>query len=223
MKSVIFDLDGTLADTSGDLIASANHCLSAFGPKALLDPRKDGRFAFAGGRAMLQEGLSRIALDAGQKDALVEENFPKLIAYYGEHIDTYTRVYAGVEPCLEVLLERGYKLGVCTNKPEGLAVSLMARLGLDRFFGALLGADSLPVRKPDPLHLWATIDALGADRKRSVLIGDTITDRKTSENAGLPSILVRFGPEGSQVDALKPQASFDHYKDLPDLVDRWVS
>jgi len=218
MKTVIFDLDDTLADTSGDLIAAANACFRGLGHGALIDPVEDQEVAFNGGRAMLTLGFSRLgkALD----DDEIEAHIPRFIAYYENNIDTHTVLYDGVVPVLEQLAADGYGLGVCTNKPVDLAEILLGRLNIRQHFGALLGVGSLPVRKPDPELLFATIRALGGAPDRSVLIGDTITDRKTSENAGVPSILGTFGPKSRDVVAMKPEGLLDHFSELPELLKR---
>lgn len=219
MKNVIFDLDGTLADTSADLIAAANACFIGLGQGALLDPVKDAKTGFAGGRAMLRLGFSRIGT---VDEAAIDAQFPLLLEHYADHIDVHTRLYDGVEAALDELAARGYRLGICTNKPVGLAETLVARLGIRDRFAALLGADSLPVRKPDPQHLWQTIDDLGGARKRSALIGDTITDAHAAANANVPCVLVSFGPEGSGVQDMQAAALLDHFDDLPDLMDQLI-
>ena len=83
----------------------------------------------------------------------------------------------------------------------------------------MLGADSLPVRKPDPEHLFETVRRAGGDPAQSLLVGDTITDRNTSKAAECPSILVTFGPAGGDMSALEPEALLERYSDLPDLVE----
>lgn len=221
MKSAIFDLDGTLADTSGDLIASANACFDGMGHGKPLDPVADMLTAFGGGRAMLRLGFARLGIT--QSEPQIDAQYPLLLSYYEKHLNVHTVLYDGVEDALVELAKRGYALGICTNKPEYLAVELIKRLGITHHFGALLGADTLPVRKPDPEHLFETIRRVGGDPKRSVLIGDTQTDRSTSANAGLPSVLVSFGPLGKGIDVMKPEALLDHYDDLPDLLDRMIN
>lgn len=220
MKSAIFDLDGTLADTSGDLIAAANACFIGLGHGPQLDPVADMLTAFGGGRAMLRLGFDR--LNIPQSAHQIDAQYPVLLDYYEQHLDDLTVLYDGVEDALVELAARGYALGVCTNKPEYLAIELIKRLGITHHFGALLGADTLPVRKPDPEHLFETIRRVGGDPKRSVLIGDTQTDRSTSQNANVPSVLVSFGPLGAGIDAMKPDALLHHYNDLPDLLDRLI-
>ncbi|MEM7440699.1 MAG: HAD-IA family hydrolase [Pseudomonadota bacterium] len=212
MACIVFDLDGTLADTSADLIAAANHCFELRGLGPLLDPVADALVAFHGGRAMLNAGLKRHfgAADA----AMVEDDYPKLLDFYGRNIDVHTVLYPGVEAALDRLNSAGHTLGVCTNKPEALAEVLLTRLGLRDLFAAMLGADTLPVRKPDPEHLWQTIDRCGGRRDDAVLIGDTITDRGAAQNAGVPCVLVTFGPEGEGVRAMEPEGLLPHYDQI---------
>ncbi len=220
MKTVIFDLDGTLADTSADLIAAANACFEALGHSALLDPVADAPTAFAGGRAMLRLGFSRLTPDWTETD--VDGQYPILLESYAANLDRQTVLYPGVESCLRALTDQGYALGICTNKPEGLSESLVQKLGIRPYFKALLGADTLTVRKPDPRHLLETIARSGGNRERAILIGDTITDRKAAENAGVPCALVTFGPTGHAVQDLSPEALLDHYDDLPGLAQRML-
>ena len=217
--TVVFDLDGTLADTSADLIAAANACFRGLGHGDLLDPVADALTAFQGGRAMLRLGLQRL----GQGDeALVDAQYPVLLAAYAEGIDTHTRLYPGVIPAIEALRSAGYATAICTNKPEGLAETLVTRLGIRGLFGSLIGADTLPTRKPDPAPYLAAVAQAGGDPARSLLVGDTETDRKTAAAVGVPSVLVTFGPEGAGVSRLAPEALLDHYDDLPALVARLI-
>lgn len=220
MKSVIFDLDGTLADTSADLIAAANACFEGMGQGAPLDAKADALTAFHGGRAMLRLGFSRLGAD--WDEPMVDAQYPVLLGYYADHIAVHTQLYPNVVPALEELKRRGYLLGICTNKPEGLAETLMGQLGVRDMFAALLGADTLPVRKPDPEHLWETIRRVGGDLGRSALIGDTDNDRSAARNANVPSVLVTFGPTGQAVSAMNPEALLDHYDNLPDLADQLI-
>jgi phosphoglycolate phosphatase len=221
MKSVIFDLDGTLADTSADLIAAANACFVGQGVDKPLHPIQDALTAFHGGRAMLRLGYERVHPE--WTEAMVDAQYPVLLDYYADHIAVHTTLYPNVVAALEELKIRGYHLGICTNKPEGLAETLMGQLGIRDMFGALLGADTLPVRKPDPEHLWETIRRVGGDLKRSALIGDTDNDRSAARNANVPSVLVTFGPSGQAIEKLKPDALLNHYDELPDLMDQLIN
>ncbi len=216
MKCVIFDLDGTLADTSGDLIAAANACFRERGLGELLDPKADMLTAFHGGRAMLKLGYSRIGeVDEAQIDA----DFPNLLAHYRETIDVHTRLYPGTVDALDALRDAGYTLGICTNKPEALADLLLTKLGIRDRFASLVGADTLPVRKPDPVPLVAAIERAGGDLAKTVLVGDTETDVKTGDAVGVPVILVSFGPEGTGIARLTPDALLPDFGQLRKIVE----
>ncbi|MGY6411412.1 MAG: HAD-IA family hydrolase [Alkalilacustris sp.] len=220
MRSAIFDLDGTLVDTSADLIAAANAVLEALGEGAPLDPVRDAATAFAGGRAMLRLGLERRGhvVDAAWLDA----QYPVLLAAYEGAIDRHSRPYPGAMAAVARLSATGWRVGICTNKPAHLAELLLARLGLRRAFGALIGADTLAVRKPDPEPYFECIRRMGGDPTRSFLLGDTVTDRDTARAAGVPVALVAFGPEGPGIARLAPDALLEHYDALDALAERLV-
>ncbi|MCH2164666.1 MAG: HAD-IA family hydrolase [Marinovum sp.] len=218
MRSVIFDLDGTLADTSGDLLAAANACFRDMGEGDLLGPG-DEAIALRGGRSMLNAGFKRLGRDEPET---VDAWYPKLLEHYRGAIDAHTFFFDGALDAVEELKTRGFGVGICTNKPEALVELLLGNLGARDDFGALVGADTLPVRKPDPEPLFETIDRLGCDRTRSCLVGDSDTDRNTAKAAGLPSILVTFGPAGGDMPALQPEALLHRYSDLPDLADQLI-
>lgn len=217
MRSVIFDLDGTLADTSADLIAAANACFRTLGAGDLLHPETDALTAFHGGRAMLRLGFSRLG---EVREAEVDRQYPLLLAAYAEAIDTHTRLYPGAVAAVQALRAAGFACAICTNKPEGLAETLTRRLGIRDLFGALIGADTLPTRKPDAAPYRAAVERVGGTVARSLLVGDTMTDRDTARACGVPVVLVTFGPEGRGVARLEPEALLDHFDDLPALAAR---
>lgn len=214
----MFDLDGTLADTSADLLASANACFRALGHGDLLTPA-DALTAFHGGRAMLRLGFSR--LGAWSED-MVDAQYPRLLSAYADAICVHTTLYPGAVDAVEALRRRGDAVAVCTNKPEALAETLLRALGVRDLFGALIGADTLPVRKPDPAPYVAAVLGAGGTVARSMLVGDTETDRKTGLAAGVPVVLVTFGPEGHGIARLEPDALLHHFDDLPDLAERML-
>lgn len=220
MKTVVFDLDGTLADTSADLLAAANACFQGLGQGQPLDQR-DALTAFHGGRAMLRLGFSR--LGAPWSEADVDAQYPVLLAAYAEAICTHTVLYPGAVAAVEALRRTGHATAICTNKPEGLAETLTRALGIRDLFGALVGADTYPVRKPDPYPYRAAVERAGGVAARSMLVGDTDTDRQTARAAGVPVALVTFGPEGRGVDRFAPEALLDHYDELPGLAARLLA
>lgn len=212
MAVVVFDLDGTLADTAADLLAAANACFVARGHAAPLGAG-DAATAFQGGRAMLRAGAARLGLDP---EALAEADYQALLDHYAAHIDAQTELYPGCAAALTALSQAGYRLAICTNKPEALARELLTRLGMLDRFDCLIGADTLAQRKPDPAPYRAAV--AGAGGGASVLIGDTITDARTARAAGVPVVLVGFGPEGAEVARHDPDAMIGHFDELPALV-----
>ena len=220
MRTVVFDLDGTLADTSGDLIAAANACFRQMGAGDQLDAVADAGTALRGGRAMLRLGLER--LGRGDDEAEIDRYYPVLLEAYEGSIDAHTVLYPGAMQAVDDLRNAGYAVAICTNKPEYLARLLMTRLGVLEVFGALIGADSLPTRKPDPETLFETVRRAGGNTGRCLLVGDTVTDRETSRRAGVPSVLVTFGPNGEDVAALAPEATIDRYDELHGVVQRLI-
>ncbi|MCV2890171.1 HAD-IA family hydrolase [Ruegeria aquimaris] len=219
MRTVIFDLDGTLADTSGDLLAAANHCFREMGYGDVLVPGQDAGIALRGGRMMLRRGLERVG---AYEDATVDRYYPVLLEAYRGAIDQHTFVYPGAMDAVEALRTQGYGVGICTNKPEALAELLLQRLGVRGAFASMIGADTLPVRKPDPEPLRAAARAAGGDPAACVLVGDSDTDRNTARAAGVPSILVTFGPSGADMAALEPEALLDRFEDLPGIVNHLI-
>lgn len=215
MKTVIFDLDGTLADTSGDLIAAANACFDQMGVGPQLDPARDAGVALRGGRAMLTLGLTRI--DAMSEDA-VTRWYPVLLDSYGQSIARHTVMYPGAVDAVETLRSAGYRVGICTNKPEGLAEQLLQALGVRTLFGSLIGADTLATRKPDVAPYAAAVERAGGAVTQSCLIGDTVTDRNTAIAANVPCVLVTFGPSGDDMAALEPEALIGHFDELNGVV-----
>ncbi|MEM6974227.1 MAG: HAD-IA family hydrolase [Pseudomonadota bacterium] len=224
MRGAIFDLDGTIADTAADLLAAANIAFQPHGLPRLALPR-DRAHAMKGGRSMLSRSLAL----AGRSDLaedpelarrpLFRAAYPALIEAYAGAIAVHTRPFAGLETCLDRLEAAGWRLGICTNKPERLALDLMDRLGLATRFGAILGADTLAVNKPDPEHFVETCRRIGADRARSVMLGDTLTDRETARRAGVPCVLMVHDLARAPLEALAPEAIADSFDEVPDLLE----
>jgi phosphoglycolate phosphatase len=205
---VAFDLDGTLADTAPDLAASLNHALVRLGRPEV--PEEQVRHLIGhGARALLRRGL---AASGEASEELVEAGYPFFIDYYLDHICVGTRPYPGVEATLETLTAQGIRVAVCTNKAEAITFALFDALGWRDRFDAVVGGDTLKVRKPDPAPLFETIARAGGGR--AVLVGDSITDADTAKAAGVPFVAVSFGFSDRPVAALGAQAIIDDYAEL---------
>lgn len=220
MRTVVFDLDGTLADTSGDLLDAANAALVSLGHAAVLEHPRDAGTALRGGRAMLTLGFERLGLPP--EEAQIDAGYPVLLAAYATQIADKTYLYDGAQAVVTRLKLAGYKVAVCTNKPYGLAEQLLKEIAFFDIFDAVVGADTLPVRKPDPAPFLHAVELAGGDPKRALLVGDTATDRKTSTAAGVPSVLVTFSPAGHSVLELFPEETIDHFDALDAVVAKLI-
>ncbi len=211
---VAFDLDGTLADTAPDLTAALNHALGALGRPAV--GADDVRHMVGhGARALLQKGL---AATGEMTPELVEQGFPILIDHYVAHIADTTTIFPGLNAALDALAARGVKLAVCTNKAEDLARRLIDALGWADRFDALVGGDTLAVRKPDPAPLFEAIARCGGGR--AAYVGDSITDTDTGRNARIPTVAVTFGFSDRPHDQLGATALIDHFDELIPTLER---
>ncbi len=214
--TIIFDLDGTLVDTSPDLAAALNHALGVLG-RDPVPPETVRHLVGHGARKLLERGL---AMTGTVSPALVESGFAPFIAYYRDHIADGSRPWPGVEAALDALAAAGCRLAICTNKPVALSVALIAALGWTERFAANLGFDSVPAAKPDAGHVAATIAAIGGDAATTIFVGDSITDVSAARAAGVPVIVVGFGFSDRPVEDLGADAVIGHFNDLVPTLER---
>lgn len=218
-RTAVFDLDGTLVDTAADLIAAMNDIAPRF-DLPQLDPVEARLVAGRGGRALMRHAAGKVGKTFTDDQVIVA--YPPFLDAYEARISDTSRYFPDVEDTIDGLRADGWRIAICTNKPERLARLLMEKLGGFDRYGALLGADTLPVRKPDPEHLLETIRRVEGDPARSVMIGDTETDRKAASNAGVPCALYAHGFSTIPIADLKPDAIFENYRDLPDVLVRLI-
>ena len=212
---IVFDLDGTLAETAGDLIAALNHVLAQDGI-APLDVGQARVLLGAGGRALIERGyaVAGRSLDKPRLEAL----FGMFLAHYNAHICEHTHLFDGVEAALDRLAAAGWRFAVCTNKMEHSAVALMKALGVAGRFDAICGQDTFGVHKPDPRALLDTVARAGGDPSRCVMVGDSLTDIATAKAAGMPVVAVDFGYTDTPVADLAPDRVISHFDALPEAV-----
>lgn len=191
----LLDLDGTLVDSAPDLHGALAASLHAHGHAAVSETLVR-QFVGAGARVLIERALAALyPRPAEQAAALasMDDLHAHFLDYYSQHIADRSQPYPGVRETLVALGERGVALAVVTNKYEGLSRRLLAELDLDRHFGALVGGDTLPVRKPDPEPLFEACRQLGSDPARTIMVGDSITDVRAARNANMPVICVSYG------------------------------
>ena len=223
MKSplVVFDLDGTLIDTAPDLITSLNHTIAAL-DLAPVGYEDLTHLVGQGAKAMIERACRL------RGHPLAEEAVPPLlerfIAFYSDTMPGASQPYPGLLASMEALKGAGFRLAVCTNKMESLALTLLKKLDLTGHFDAITGGDTFAVRKPDAQHLIGTVERAGGALSRTVMVGDSINDILVARNAGVPSIAVPFGYSDVGVEALSPSHVIAHYDELtPALVEELLA
>ncbi len=212
----VFDLDGTLAETAGDLIGTLNALLTREGlPELPLAEARD--LIGAGAKALIARGfaVAGATLTPERHDQL----FLDFIAHYGRHICEKSYLYPGLVEALDRLEAEGFRLAVCTNKVEGLAVDLLEKLGIAGRFAAICGRETFPFHKPDPRHITQTIARAGGDPARAVMVGDSRADIDAAKAAGVPVVAVTFGYTDTPVDQLRPDRVISDFAELVGAVE----
>lgn len=187
VRAVLFDLDGTLADTAPDLAVALNALRHQAGLAAL--PVEAVRpWVSQGARGLIRGGFDLDANAPGAAELLVS-----LLDHYAAHVCVHTRLFSGMEQVLAQIEARGLRWGVVTNKPSRFAIPLMDGLGLGRRAGCLVCGDTLPVRKPDPAPVHLACERLGVPSAVSVLVGDDRRDIAAAHAAGAWSLAATYG------------------------------
>jgi phosphoglycolate phosphatase len=208
---LVFDLDGTLADTARDLIATLNVLLTREGLPAVA-PAAARDLVGAGAQALIERGFA--LHNAPLSPERIQPMVAEFLAHYEAHIADETCLFPGARAALDRFRDAGFRLAICTNKPERLARLLIDRLAVADRFDAICGRGSFPVHKPDPQMLHLTVAMAGGDPARMIMVGDSRTDVDTARNAGAPVIAVDFGYTDTPVAALKPDRIISHFDEL---------
>jgi phosphoglycolate phosphatase len=207
---VIFDLDGTLADTSPDLLGATNAVLASCG-RPLLDLAHLRHMVGFGARALIAQAME------ASGSPVTEVEMPSLVevflSHYRAHIADGTKLFPGVADTLETLTARGARLGVLTNKPQELTDMLLPRLNIDGLFASVYGAGRKVYTKPDPRIFHDVVTDCGGGA--AVMVGDSITDLSTARAAGVPCILMSYGFSPVPASQLGADIVLDDFAGLP--------
>ena len=210
-KAVLFDLDGTLLDSAPDMLAAVNAMRAARDlPPMALDALRP--HVSKGARAMV--GAAFPAVDVATRETWI----PEFLDHYRRELGLHGRPFDGVEDLLAAIEAAGSVWGIVTNKPEALAVALMPLLGWQTRCAVLIGGDSLPARKPDPLPLRVAAERVGVDVADCAYVGDDERDITAARAAGMRSVVALWGYRLDEDDpvAWQGDAMLDTPRDLLD-------
>jgi phosphoglycolate phosphatase len=212
MKLLIFDLDGTLVDSKLDLVHSVN---AARGLMNLPPISEQIVASYVGNGAPV---LMRRALGPEASEEEVRRALEFFLAYYRDHMLDNTRLYPGVKPALDRLLESGARMAVLTNKPVRFSQAIVHGLGLGGHFFRVYGGNSFEQKKPDPIGVETLLQESGAPREDTIMVGDSAVDVRTARNANVKACGVSYGfqPEGFEQDP--PDLLVDDMNQLADYV-----
>src|SRR5690348_10597737 len=209
-QAILFDLDGTLVDSVPDLATAVNGLLAELGRPALGLAQVTSMVG-DGAAALVERALAANGATATPLRAALD----RFLALYEADPTRLTRPYPGVPAVLDELAAAGWRLGVCTNKPERATRAVLAGLDLERFFAVVLGGDSGPTRKPDPGPLLTALGRLGSAPGAAAMVGDHRNDVIAAQAAGMPVVFARYGYGAATLANLNPDAAIDRFAELP--------
>ena len=209
--AAIVDLDGTMVDTLGDFAAALN---------AMLDDLALPPVAAEAIKPMVGKGSEHLILSVlNHVGAPAQQRYDDAFARYQHHYRSvngrHSAVFPGVIEGLQALRAQGLKLACLTNKPTAFARALLAAKGLDGYFAHAFGGDAFERKKPDPLPLLKTCEALGTSPARTLMVGDSSNDARAARAAGCTVVLVRYGyNHGEPIDAVDADGFVDALTEL---------
>lgn len=208
LKLLIFDLDGTLADTSKDIADALNYALKPFVQKT---------YSVEETKAMVGSGISKLleSLLPVKEDRSVEAVTDRFIKYYSEHVVDYTKLYPHVKETLSALDK--YRKAVVSNKREVLSKKVLEDLGILKLFDVVWGSDSVREKKPSPVPISDLMEKFNVSKDETLLVGDSNYDTEAGKAAGVNIVAVTYGFRKREVlkDA---DYIIDSFDELPEII-----
>ncbi len=213
--AVVWDLDGTLVDSAMDIATSLNRLLGE-NELAALDDALIKNMIGEGVAVLIRRGFEAhgITPDGERLEQLVE----RFLVIYSEVATASTRLFPGAREALQTLSDAGLRQAICTNKPEAITRQVLAGLGISECFDVVIGGDTLPRNKPDPLPLRTALEGLDVTPERSLMVGDSAIDVQTAHAAGVCVAFVTFGYGPGPSHPHKADYLIDDFADLPAVV-----
>ncbi len=222
--TILFDLDGTLVNTAPDLMLAHNHVMKKYGYKErkLSDIRK---LAGRGSKVMLSRSINELAEKSDKvkkTDDVIEKMTNDFIDYYRNNIVAESTLKKGVLSFLTWCKKNSILMGVCTNKQEHLSIDLLKKIKIYNYFDYVAGGNTFDYNKPDPRHLTSTIEIIGGNLKKSLMIGDSETDSNSAKAANVPFILIEDGYTEKKVNEIHHDHLIKDFIGMEKIVEKYI-
>ena len=215
--TILFDLDGTIVNTAPDLMAAHNHVMKKFGhaEKKLSEIKS---LAGRGAWVMMQRSFKEEIKDEKTKKEMTKE----FIDFYSKNIDKNSVPIKGAIDFFNWAKNKNISMAVCTNKQERLAIDLLKKLDLFKFFEYVAGSDTFAFNKPDPRHLTDVVEIIGGDLKKTMMIGDSEVDAMSAYNAKVPFVLVKDGYTEKTEKEIKHDELISDFVNFEKIVEKYL-
>lgn len=210
-SAILFDLDGTIADTALDLSATLNHILMKNG-RSKIGNALIRNMVGQGAKALILKGFQHTGDEPN--DVELDKLLHEYLEYYLNHISDETILFPGTIRLLDQLKSMDIPLAICTNKNIELTHALLKDLKIEHYFDAVTCGDSFPYKKPDPRHLFSTCDLMSANPSDAIMVGDSINDIASGNAAKMLTVGVTFGYTETPMSELGAIVVIDHFDDL---------
>ena len=223
--TILFDLDGTLADTAPDLMKAHNHVMKKFGYSSRsMDEIRN--LVGKGAAVMIGRsiwGSARKELSKISDEKVKIEMTKEFVKFYKDNIVVDTKLLNGVFDFLEWAKSKNIIMGVCTNKQEHLAIDLLKKIKIYDFFEYVAGGNTFDYCKPDPRHLTNMVEIMGGEIKKTIMIGDSENDADAAKSAGVPMILVEDGYTEKKIEQIYHNHLIKDFVGLEKIVSQYTN
>ena len=215
--TILFDLDGTIVNTAPDLMAAHNHVMRKYGhtEKKMEDIKS---LAGRGAWVMMQRSFKEEIKDEKVKKEMTKE----FIDYYSKNIDRNSIPIKGSVDFFKWAKNRNISLAVCTNKQERLAIDLLKKLDIYKYFEYVAGSDTFAFNKPDPRHLTDVVEIIGGNLKKTIMVGDSEVDSMSAHNAKLPFVLIKDGYTEKTENEIKHDVLISDFTGFEKIIERYL-
>ena len=222
--TILFDLDGTIINTAPDLMHAHNYVMKKFGysERKLSDIKK---LAGRGSKVMLSKSINEMKnfteKDVNSND-LTDRMTKEFVDYYSKNILKESTLKNGLLNFLSWCKNNSISMGVCTNKQEHLSIDLLKKIKIYKFFDYVAGGNTFNHNKPDPRHLTDTLEIMGGNIKKTLMVGDSETDSNASKAANIPFVLVEDGYTEKKTNEIYHDHLIKDFVDFEKIVKKYL-